>query len=204
MYNTSSFEIPIFMAMKKYIYVPAYLLLLTIAFSSCNSTTQKMKENTEITVEDSTSNETQTVPADSTVITDTSAAPEKATNVPLRVIIDNLSTNDGEIEISVYTPKNKFPEENGQLKKYRFKPENLKLDVQLKDLPYGELAIALFHDENNNGKIDKNMIGIPTEPYGFSNNYKPTIKAPNFDNCKFAYNKDTDVIRISLLNKKKK
>lgn len=190
--------------MIKHHYKLAYLLLI-IAFYSCNSNnTTKMKEITEITAEDSTSNETETVPADSTVITDTSATTEKATNVPLRVIIDNLSTNDGEIEISVYTPKNKFPEENGQLKKYRFKPENLKLDVQLKDLPYGELAIALYHDENNNGKIDKNMIGIPTEPYGFSNNYKPTIKAPNFDNCKFTYSKESNEVRISLLGKKKK
>ena len=97
------------MYMRKYIYAPTYLLLLTIAFSSCNSTTQKMKD-TETTIEDSTAT-TNTVPADSTIAKDTT---EQATNVPLRVIIDNLSTNDGEIEIGVYTPENKFPDETAR------------------------------------------------------------------------------------------
>jgi uncharacterized protein (DUF2141 family) len=66
-------------------------------------------------------------------------------------------------------------------------------------LPYGEFAFAVYHDENNSGEIDKNLIGIPKERYAFSNNIKPTFKAPSFEDCKFNYDKNTDVIRISLL-----
>lgn len=121
---------------------------------------------------------------------------------PLRVIIDNLSTNEGEVEIGVYTPENKFPDEKDKFKKYRFKPKDLLIDILLNDLPYGELALAVYHDENNNGKIDKNFIGIPTEPYAFSNNVKPKFKAPSFTDCKFNYNETEHEVRISLLNTK--
>ncbi len=43
----------------------------------------------------------------------------------------------------------------------------------LTDIPAGEYALMVYYDENDNFKIDKNFIGIPTEPLGFSNNYRP-------------------------------
>src|SRR5574341_57520 len=43
---------------------------------------------------------------------------------------------------------------------------------RLNDIPYGDYGIAVFHDENKNGKMDKNLLGIPLEPYGFSNNQR--------------------------------
>lgn len=44
---------------------------------------------------------------------------------------------------------------------------------QLTDIPAGEYALLVYHDENDNLKMDKNFIGIPTEPLGFSNSYQP-------------------------------
>jgi len=38
------------------------------------------------------------------------------------------------------------------------------------DLPAGTYAVQVMHDENDNGKVDANFMGIPTEGYGFSNN----------------------------------
>jgi len=191
--------------MKKIIYTTSYLLLLTVAITSCNTNnTTKMKDMTENTVEDSTTNiQNDSIPADTTTATKTDTT-EKATIVPLRLMVDKLVTNEGEVEIGVYTPKNKFPDEKDKFKVYRFKPENLKVDVEIKDLPYGEYAFAIYHDENNNGKIDKNMIGIPKEPYAFSNNYKPTIKAPSFKDCNFTYSEKSNEVKISLLNTSKK
>lgn len=48
------------------------------------------------------------------------------------------------------------------------------IQFQLPPLPAGTYAIAVFHDLNNNGRLDKNLFGIPTEPYGFSR--EPTSK----------------------------
>jgi uncharacterized protein (DUF2141 family) len=66
------------------------------------------------------------------------------------------------------------------------------------DLPKGEWAVAITQDMNNNDKIDKNMLGIPTEPYAFSNNIRPTLAAPNFDECKFVVDGPGKVISIVL------
>lgn len=56
-----------------------------------------------------------------------------------------------------------------------------KLTVVLKDLPDGPLALTLYHDVNANGKLDFNLMGIPTEPYGFSNNAMGAFGPPKFE-----------------------
>ena len=47
------------------------------------------------------------------------------------------------------------------------------------NLEPGDYAVAIYHDENGNGQLDKRLFGIPKEPYGFSNNYRPRLSAPN-------------------------
>jgi uncharacterized protein (DUF2141 family) len=45
----------------------------------------------------------------------------------------------------------------------------------------GQLAISAHHDRNENGELDKNLVGMPTEPYGFSNNPKRGYGPPKFE-----------------------
>ena len=52
------------------------------------------------------------------------------------------------------------------------------VEVQL-ELPKGAYAVSAFHDVNNNGKLDTNPLGIPKEPYGFSNNARGTFGPPS-------------------------
>jgi uncharacterized protein (DUF2141 family) len=173
-----------------------------LLFSACKQKKQDTEETEKETVEEKVEEKVtmDSIPEEkSEVKEETADTASKSTKIPLRLIVDNLKTSDGEIEVGVYTPKNKFPDEDDKFKKYRFKAKKGKIDEMITDIPYGELAMAIYHDENNNGKIDKNAIGIPKEPYAFSNNYKPTIKAPNFDNCKFSYNKKSSTVKISML-----
>ena len=51
------------------------------------------------------------------------------------------------------------------------------------DLPAGEYAISVFLDENNNGKLDQNALGIPRERFGFSNNPRILTGAPSYRDC---------------------
>lgn len=46
------------------------------------------------------------------------------------------------------------------------------MTVEISDLESGEYAIAVIQDLNENGKLDKNFLGIPKEPYGFSGKWK--------------------------------
>lgn len=49
----------------------------------------------------------------------------------------------------------------------------------------GTYAIKIFHDVNGNGKLDTNFLGIPTEPYGFSNNAMGAFGPPSFEEASF-------------------
>ena len=51
---------------------------------------------------------------------------------------------------------------------------------QIKDLPIGEYAVRAFHDENNNGKLDKGLFGQPVEGWGVSNDARGFMSAPPF------------------------
>ncbi|WP_052695484.1 DUF2141 domain-containing protein [Hymenobacter sp. AT01-02] len=66
------------------------------------------------------------------------------------------------------------------------------------DLPNGEWAVAITQDTNNNDKLDKNMVGIPTEPFAFSNNVRPRLSPPDFEDCKFVVSGPGKVVTISL------
>lgn len=59
----------------------------------------------------------------------------------------------------------------------------------LTDIPAGEYALMVYYDENDNLKIDKNFIGIPTEPLGFSNNYRPK-GPPSYTRAAFTLTQD--------------
>jgi uncharacterized protein (DUF2141 family) len=56
-----------------------------------------------------------------------------------------------------------------------------RFSVALKGLPDGPLALSLFQDANANGRLDMNAMGIPTEPYGFSNNASSGFGPPKFE-----------------------
>lgn len=56
------------------------------------------------------------------------------------------------------------------------------------DIPPGTYALAVIHDENMNGELDANWLGVPTEGYGFSRDAKGFLGAPSFDAASFAYN----------------
>lgn len=56
-----------------------------------------------------------------------------------------------------------------------------KVSVVLKGLPEGPLALSLFQDANANGRLDMNPMGMPVEPYGFSNNAVGHFGPPKFE-----------------------
>jgi uncharacterized protein (DUF2141 family) len=70
--------------------------------------------------------------------------------------------------------------------------------VVFSNLPYGWYGISLYHDENRNGKMDKNMMGIPKEAYGFSNNAKGFFGKPDYKDVKFELNTLEKQIFIKL------
>jgi uncharacterized protein (DUF2141 family) len=65
-------------------------------------------------------------------------------------------------------------------------------------VPHGTYAIAVLHDENGNGKMDTNFIGIPTEGGGASNDAKARFGPPKFDEAKFVLRGTQLKLRINI------
>jgi len=121
------------------------------------------------------------------------------TRQPLHLVIENLGSPTAPVLIGLYGPDNEFLNEKDTFGKYRFIPTGETLTADITDLPYGTYAMALFQDMDNDGKIERNFIGIPKDPYAFSNNARPTFKAPSFEDCCFEYSEAEHVVEISMI-----
>jgi uncharacterized protein (DUF2141 family) len=56
---------------------------------------------------------------------------------------------------------------------------------EFSDLPAGTYAISVFHDENDDGVLNSNFVGMPREGYGFSNNYTYAMHPASFEESHF-------------------
>ena len=72
------------------------------------------------------------------------------------------------------------------------------MSVVFKNIPKGRYAIAVFLDENDNYKLDKNFFGIPKEKYGFSNNVLPSLRPATFEESSFDLQQQETELTINL------
>jgi len=103
----------------------------------------------------------------------------------LTIEISGLQNNNGQVLLELINEKGE---------KITGISQNIadnKCIVVIKNLKPGKFAFKYFHDENNNGKIDFNWLGIPKEGYGFSNNAKGTFGPPSFEKMIFVIKGDT-------------
>ena len=105
---------------------------------------------------------------------------QRAPSVIIRAI---GSVNDnGRMMVAIYDTANEFNEPTKAILK---RPQPIKdgtaeWSVPIKSLP-ASFAIAAYHDENEDGTLNRNPVGFPTERYGFSNKARGTFGPPTFD-----------------------
>ncbi|MFT5399939.1 MAG: outer membrane protein [Gammaproteobacteria bacterium] len=105
----------------------------------------------------------------------------------LTIRLDN-PPESGIVEFQIYDSANSFGAQSNPIKTARYNLNDLGPYI-IKDLSSGEYALLVYYDENDNKRIDKNFIGIPVEPIGFSNRYTPRAP-PNFSRAAFVINED--------------
>src|SRR5215467_12008504 len=91
----------------------------------------------------------------------------------IHVEIERLRSDKGQIFCALYSSSNGFPKD-GQKAIARVKSSisNRKAICEFSGIVPGTCAVSVFHDENSNGKLDTNFLGIPREGVGASNNAK--------------------------------
>ena len=115
--------------------------------------------------------------------------------------ISNIKNSKAKIRIAFYNSEDTFLNEKQIFIGKEVIPTN-KEDILIKfdDIPYGEYGIAIFQDKNGNKKLDTNFVGYPSEPFAFSNNFRPKFSAPKFKDCKISFSKMNNSFSIILIN----
>ncbi|MGB2457981.1 MAG: DUF2141 domain-containing protein [Flavobacteriales bacterium] len=122
----------------------------------------------------------------------------KVKKYDIEVVVSNINTQQGNIELAVFDKSEVFLQKNKSIKKYSKPVKGNSIKIKVKNLPEGHYAISLYHDVNGDKECNLNLIGIPKEPYGFSNNFKPLYRQPNFEDCQFFVHENQE-INISLI-----
>ena len=101
------------------------------------------------------------------------------------VEMTGFRTDKGMAKVALFRGKDGFP---GKLDKAIDKAQapiqNGKATVVFENVPFGEYALAVYHDENGNNKMDKKLI-MPTEGLAVSNNAKGRFGPPKYEDAKF-------------------
>ena len=109
------------------------------------------------------------------------SSPEKGKII---ITIEGVSTGSGTMIIGLFDNQKDFTV-TPVMSQFRSVKEKEPMVVVFEDVPYKSYAICIYHDLDENRKLDKNMAGIPKEPYGFSNNpiivFGPSYEKSTFD-----------------------
>ena len=128
------------------------------------------------------------------------AAPDPLLRGRVSVVIEGIRERSGEIGVLLFDRAEGFPDDSQGSIRHRVIPAKAgRVVLDFEGLPFGTYAVAVIHDFNGNRKVDTNLLGIPKEGYGFSNNARSLFRAPHFHEAAFAHEGPSKVIRIDMV-----
>ncbi len=104
---------------------------------------------------------------------------------PFTLVIKGYEKVEGEIRIAMFDSREKYTKDPVHAVVLPVTSDSLIWSVE--NLPHGEYAIAVYHDKNTNEKLDTNLLGVPKEQYGFSNNARGRFGPAKWNNAKFRF-----------------
>jgi uncharacterized protein (DUF2141 family) len=118
----------------------------------------------------------------------------------IHVTILNIRNSIGTVDCALFDSPNGFPRDvlRSAMRLVVMKVPNTRARCDFEGLPSGTYALVVLHDENMNGKLDTNWLGVPKEGYGFSKDAKAALLAPSFSDASFVYDGKTLDLTITL------
>lgn len=113
---------------------------------------------------------------------------ETKTNPELQISISNITEIKGSMYIAIYNNETDFMKKTFKELVLPITQEQLNTNISVST---GKYAISVFQDLNNNKILDKNEMGIPTEPYGISKHPNGIFALPTFEECATVINEKT-------------
>jgi len=118
----------------------------------------------------------------------------------MHVTILNIRNGIGTVDCALFNSPEGFPADvlRSAVRLVAMKVPNVEARCDFENIPAGTYALVVLHDENMNGKLDANWLGIPKEGYGFSKDAKGTLSAPSYSAASFEYDGQTLDMTITL------
>lgn len=108
----------------------------------------------------------------------------------LEVVVSGVGSDEGNVLVALYNEADTFPKFETVFRNGKAPARAGDTKVVLEDLPAGQYALAVFHDENGNDALDKNWLGLPKEDYGFSMARTKAFGPPSFEECQIILKED--------------
>lgn len=128
----------------------------------------------------------------------------------LRVIVEGIASSEGTIVAGLYDSAERYGQAVGESSKVlvndikrlvgvSIRPTAETHSIVFSDLRPGIYAVIVFHDENDDGKLNKNAVGLPTEAYAISNNARGLMSAPEFKAAAIRVGDQDQVVHLTLV-----
>jgi 4,4'-diapolycopenoate synthase len=120
----------------------------------------------------------------------------------LKVRVTSLLPNRGQLAYALFEGAEGFPSQRERAVRRGFLDfgASESFDFSIRDLPGGTYALAVYQDLDRSAKLEKNFLGIPREPVGFSRNPKLYLGPPKFDATSFVFDEVTDLVEVRMIH----
>ncbi|HEY1035755.1 MAG TPA: DUF2141 domain-containing protein [Pseudoxanthomonas sp.] len=125
------------------------------------------------------------------------AATAGAQAAKLTVVLQDVRTQTGLIKVALVDSQAGWDGKAAPVQATGAPPSGEQATFVFKDLKPGAYAVLITHDENGNGQLDTNMMGMPVEGYGFSNNPR-VMRKPTWDEARFELVGEATHIDVAL------
>ncbi|MGF1480932.1 MAG: DUF2141 domain-containing protein [Cyanophyceae cyanobacterium] len=124
---------------------------------------------------------------------------QSQSQVPLTLQLDGLRNQQGVVYVALFNAPEGFPDDGSKAVTAQTYPiSEIPLTITIEDLPFGDYAITVFHDENEDGKLNTGIFGIPKEGFGFSDDPMILGGPPSFKQASFFFSPDNRHLQISM------
>ncbi|MDR2965917.1 MAG: DUF2141 domain-containing protein [Treponema sp.] len=118
-----------------------------------------------------------------------------ANNINVTIQINGVNVGGGLLYVAVYSNETGYKNKQAFVS-FTLNPDNTRLNHSL-ELPEGEYVVSIFQDTNNDGRLNKAIFGIPTEPVGITN-YNHRGAPGNFNKLKIPVNSNSTTIIVNM------
>lgn len=123
---------------------------------------------------------------------------DEAKQGELTIILQGFENNEGMAMIALSNFQEDYEKEGPPFRGNETEIIEKTASWTINELPFGEYAVKVFHDENDDGEMGKNFLGIPNESYGFSNDARGSFGPASWEDAKFLFNASRDTIYINI------